>query len=88
VSPVLSIYCRLPADSYCGPLGSFELIDSYGTRHSPSIAVTGEGFLPRGEIPGGAAIAGGLVFIVPLNSDPLTLRYVTSQTQEAYFLVE
>jgi hypothetical protein len=88
VSPRLSAYCDLSAGSYCQTLGSFELIDSQGTRHSPAIAVTGQGFLPSGEFAGGTSITGGLVFMVPIDASPMTLRYVGHQGHEAYFRLE
>jgi hypothetical protein len=88
VAPQLSSYCRLSAGSYCEGLGSFELIDSHGTRHSPSIAVSGEGFLPAEDFPGGTSIAGALVFMVPTDTSSLTLRYVGPQGLEAFFQVE
>src|SRR6185436_11541745 len=56
VAPQLSFFCKLPATDYCQGIGSFELIDSYGTRHSPAIAISGEGFLPTEDFPGGTAI--------------------------------
>jgi hypothetical protein len=88
VSPKLSAYCRLSADASCPTLGSFELIDSQGTRHSPAIAVTGPGFLPSGEFGGGTSITGGLVFMVPIDASPMILRYAGYQGQEAYFRLE
>jgi hypothetical protein len=88
VSPTLSADCRRSPGSSCPTLGSFELIDSEGTRHSPSIAVSGPGFLPYGPFPGGASITGGLVFMVPVDLSPLTLRYVGGEGAEAYFRIE
>ena len=88
VSPALSVYCFLPPASDCHTLGPFELIDSQGTRHSPVRAATGEGFLPSGDFPGGTTIEGALVFMVPIDASPMTLRYVGHQGQEAYFQVD
>ncbi len=88
VSPALSVYCLLPPASDCQTLGPFELIDSHGTRHSPVRAAAGEGFLPSGDFPGGTTIEGALVFMVPIDASPMTLRYVGHQGQEAYFLLE
>jgi hypothetical protein len=88
VSPRLFAYCRLPPGSACETLGSFELIDSEGTRHSPSVAVSGAGFLPRGDIPGGTSITGSLVFMVPVDLGPPILRYVGRQGAEAYLQIE
>ncbi len=88
VAPQLSFFCQLPADSYCQRIGPFELIDSQGTRHSPAIAVSGEGFLSTENIPGGTSMTGSLVFMVPINAAPMILRYVGYQGQEAYFRIE
>jgi hypothetical protein len=88
VAPKLSIYCKLSVDSYCQMLGPFELIDSHGTRHSPAIAVTGGGFLPKEEIPGGTSITGSLVFMVPIDAAPMLLRYVAGGGDEAYFQID
>lgn len=88
VAPQLSFFCQLPAASYCQRIGSFELIDSQGTRHSPVIAVSGEGFLSTEDFPGGTAIAGGMVFMVPIDAAPLILRYIGYQGHEAFFQIE
>jgi hypothetical protein len=87
VSPSLVIDCHLPRSAACRP-GSFELIDSQGTRHSPAIAVSGQGFLPLGEFPGGTSVEGGIVFMVPIDASPFTLRHVRGLDQEAFFLLE
>ena len=87
VSPRLVSSCHLSPSFNCR-LGSFELIDSQGTRHSPAIAVTGPGFLPFGKFPGGSSIEGALVFMVPTDASPFTLRHVAHQDQEAFFLLE
>jgi hypothetical protein len=87
VSPGLISTCLLPPDSSCR-IGSFELIDSRGTRHSPAIAVSGAGFLPLGEFPGGSSIEGSLVFMVPVGTGPFLLRNVGPEGREAYFLLE
>jgi hypothetical protein len=88
VAPQLSFHCRLPAGSDCQRIGSFELIDSQGTRHSPAIAVSGEGFLSTEDIPGGTSMTGSLVFMVALDAAPLILRYVGHQGLEAFFRIE
>ncbi len=88
VAPQLSFFCHLPADSYCRGIGSFELIDSQGTRHSPDVAVSGEGFLSTEAFPGGTAITGGMVFMVPSDAAPLILRYVGFHGREAFFRIE
>jgi hypothetical protein len=88
VAPQLSFFCKLPADAYCQSIGSFELIDSQGTRHSPAIAVSGEGFLSKEDFPGGTSITGGMVFMVPIEAAPFILRYVGDQGREAFFRIE
>lgn len=88
VAPQLSFFCQLPAGSDCQGIGSFELIDSQGTRHSPVIAVTGEGFLSTEDFSGGTSITGGMVFMVPIEAAPLILRYVGDQGREAFFRIE
>jgi hypothetical protein len=88
VAPQLSLFCKLPADAYCQSIGSFELIDSQGTRHSPAIAVSGEGFLSKEDFPGGTSITGGMVFMVPIEAAPFLLRYVGDQGREAFFQIE
>jgi hypothetical protein len=88
VAPQLAFFCQLPAAAYCQGIGSFELIDSQGTRHSPAIAVSGEGFLSTEDFPGGTSITGGLVFMVPIDAAPLILRYVGDQGREAFFRIE
>ncbi|MBX7215315.1 MAG: hypothetical protein K1X39_15010 [Thermoflexales bacterium] len=88
VAPQLMVVCTRPADDECPSLGAFELIDADGTRHSPVIAVTGEGFLPKGEFGGGTAIAGGMVFMPPVDAAPYVLRYAGSQGREAFFVIE
>lgn len=88
VTPSLSVRCSLPPDTYCQTLGSFELIDSQGTRHSAVVAANGQGFLPTGPLPGGTSIGGGLVFMVPIDASPMVLRYVGYQGIEAYFRIE
>jgi hypothetical protein len=88
VAPQLTFFCKLPAGSYCQSIGSFELIDSQGTRHSPAIAVSGEGFLSKGDFPGGTSITGGMVFMVPIEAAPFLLRYVGDHGREAFFRIE
>jgi len=88
VAPQLSFFCKRPADAYCQIIGSFELIDSQGTRHSPAIAVSGEGFLSKEDFPGGTSITGGMVFMVPIEAAPFLLRYVGDQGREAFFRIE
>jgi hypothetical protein len=86
VAPRLTSICHLAPGSSC-PLGSFELIDSQGTRHSAGVTVAGEGFLPSGDFPGGTSVEGGLVFMVPVDAGPFTLRNV-GLGGEAYFRLE
>lgn len=88
VAPQLSFLCQLPADAYCQRIGSFELIDAQGTRHSPAIAVSGEGFLSTEDFPGGTLITGGMVFMVPMEADPFILRYLGYRGREAFFRIE
>ncbi len=88
VAPQLTVVCQLPADAECRALSPFELIDAQGTRHSPAIAVTGEGFLAKAAFGGGTAVTGGLVFMVPIEAAPYVLRYVGEQGREAFFVVE
>lgn len=88
VAPQLVIECTLPAGDACPSLGAFELIDAAGTRHSPVIAVTGEGFLPKEEFGGGTTISGGIVFAPPVDAAPYMLRYAGSQGREAFFAIE
>lgn len=88
VAPQLAFFCQLPATSHCQRIGSFELIDAQGTRHSPSIAVSGEGFLSTEAFPGGTSITGGMVFMVPIEATPMILRYVGSQGREAFFQID
>lgn len=88
VAPQLSFFCKLPADAYCPSIGAFELIDSQGTRHSPAIAVSGEGFLSKEDFLGGTAITGSMVFMVPIEAAPFLLRYVGDHGREAFFRIE
>lgn len=88
VAPQMTVFCKLPADSACEAIGPFELIDSYGTRHSPVIAVSGEGFLSKVAIPGSTSITGGMVFMVPSDTTSLLLRYIGEGGREAFFKIE